>query len=638
MPTRWMAGAAALLLAFAILAASWMLRSKPPTVSVGDEALLEIYTLHAARGSLTVGAYSRFFWNHPGPTLFYFYAPGYVLSGYREDSLFATTLLANVAAFAALLWCLRKYWGNSVAIAAAIWFLVLLLHPGSTPGWDFGDWLGSSWNPHAPMVPLALLIAVAAGVAAGVPGLLAAMAGLASFVIQAHVGLAPVSLAATAVSVGLFGLTFMERPHPRHKRGPVPFWAKVVDSLALAYAVLLLWVLVFGGFDVHIGGTLITVNSGTRLATYIVALLLLRHAGSREHPAFVALAERIVRWRWLTNRGTWPPGTKAGVAAAVLVGLALWLLPLVQQVTASGPGNLTILARFAGEGGAPDLGAGIAAFTYYLSGVVWRGLDVAAGGRTIRGADIGWTAVFVSTAQLVLLGAILRRALARNQTFRIALCIMCLVTSAAAFASLLHVTGGLYDHLAFWIVMVGLINLTVITGVGLEWLWSRHAVIQRWCRPSMAVPVLVVSVVTVAACGARHLLAGHQQARFADDVAAVRTLCDALDTTLGERGPTQQSISVDAAQDAWSVTAGIVLELYKRGTDVTVARPWVPIFGVPLAPHGREMVEVTLADHERSRILADDPAYQLVGRTATIDMYLRRLSRANRVKLRSPPL
>jgi hypothetical protein len=626
---------AALLVAVAILAASWMLRSKPPTVSVGDEALLEIYTLHATHGVLRVGAYSRFLWNHPGPALFYLFAPGYALSAYREDSLFATTLICNVAAFSLLLWCLRRYWGNSFALAAAAWFLALVFHPGRAAGWDFGDWLASSWNPHAPMVPLALLIAVAAAVAAGTVGLLPTMVALASFVVQAHIGLAPVTMSTVGIATALLVMAFAKR-RTRPDRGRVPLWAKALDGMALIYGALLAWVLVIGGFDAHIGRSLVTVNSGTRLLTYIVILLLIRHIGSREHPVLTALVDRVRSWRWLSGRGSWPAHTKSSVMGAAVVALALWSLPLVQQLTASGPGNLTKLARFAGEGEAQDVGAGLAAFTYYLSGVIWKGLEVAAGGKTLSGADIGWAAVAISATQLLLLVLILQRAIARNQPFRIALCTVCLVDSAAALASVLHVRGGLYDHLAFWIVMLGVMNLTVIAGVAAEWLWARVAFVQRLVRPSMAVPVLVVAVTAVGVHGTRHLLAGHQQARFADDAADVRALSGALEAALRDRGLTRSPILVDAGQDAWSVTAGVVLELYKRRADVTLARPWVPIFGEPFASTGREVIEVTIADQERSRMLADDPEYQLVGQTHKLEMYLRPLSRAGRVKLRSP--
>jgi len=628
--------AAAICVALAILTSSWLLRTRPPTVSVGDEALLEIYTLHAAQGSLRVGAYSRFLWNHPGPSLFYLFAPGYALSGYREDSLFATTLIWNLTALGALLLCLRKYGGAGLACAAAAWFAVLAFHPAGPQGWDFGDWLASSWNPHAPMLPLALLMALAAALGADAIGMLPALIAVASFVAQAHLGLAPISVVVAGVSVTMFVLAHMKRWQPRASSAPVPRWARTLDGIAAFYGALLAWVLVVGGFDAHVGGMAITVNSPTRLATNLAILLAVRHVGSREHPVFRKLADRLLRVRWLASGGPLPANTRQCVVGAALLFLVFWSLPLAQEFAGPGPGNLTQLLRFAGGTGGHNFGAGFAAFTYYLPGVVWRGLEVAAAGRTISSTNIAWPAVMMTVVQLVLLGAMLRWAIVRGRRFHIALCTVCLVASATALWSVQRVQGDLYDHLAFWIVIVGTMNLTTITGVVAEWIWERYASVRQWFRPGMALPVLLLCVSAIGVHGADHLLAGHQQARYAAEAADVRTLLRALRDTLNEKGLSEQPLMIDSGQDAWSVTAGFVLELYKSGTPVTVAQRWAAIYGEPLAPSGREAVEVVLADQDLAKTLASDEAYQLVSRTRKIDMYIRPLSRASRVRLRSP--
>ena len=76
--------------------------------------------LHAARGALGVGPYSRFGWNHPGPTYFY------VLSGHREDALAFALLLILGAGLAA---------GHLAALPAAIVLasFVVQTHVGYLP-------------------------------------------------------------------------------------------------------------------------------------------------------------------------------------------------------------------------------------------------------------------------------------------------------------------------------------------------------------------------------------------------------------------------------------------------------------------------------------------------------------------------
>src|SRR5688572_10385571 len=49
--------------------------------AVGDLAALELRVLDATRGSLQLGASSRFGWQHPGPAYLYLLAPLYAVAG-----------------------------------------------------------------------------------------------------------------------------------------------------------------------------------------------------------------------------------------------------------------------------------------------------------------------------------------------------------------------------------------------------------------------------------------------------------------------------------------------------------------------------------------------------------------------------
>ena len=133
------------------------LASTPQTYPVGDKALLETYTLHAAHGSLRVGAYSRFLWNHPGPVYFYALAPVYVLTGRREFSLDWTALLINLVSAFAIVALAARYggWPFGVGMIAALSIYFFRPGPGLYAG--FGSLLSSPWNPYIPMLPLALL-------------------------------------------------------------------------------------------------------------------------------------------------------------------------------------------------------------------------------------------------------------------------------------------------------------------------------------------------------------------------------------------------------------------------------------------------------------------------------------------------
>jgi hypothetical protein len=174
-------------------------RSALETYPVADTATTSISTLQAARGTLAVGSYSRFGWNHPGPLLYQLLAGPYELSGRREIALKWTALAINLVSLAGVLLIAGR---RAPALAAAIAVaLVPLL-------WREQRLLFSAWNPFVPVLALACGIAAAADLASGAGwrsrlGLTWLVATL-SFCVQAHAGLiVPAAVSTLAAAVGL---------------------------------------------------------------------------------------------------------------------------------------------------------------------------------------------------------------------------------------------------------------------------------------------------------------------------------------------------------------------------------------------------------------------------------------------------
>lgn len=170
------------------------IRQAPETHPWGDTATTSIYTLRAARGNLVHGAYSRFHWNHPGPALYQLLAPLYVLSGQREISIKWTVLALNIAALGGLLFVVwRRAPLLSVLIALAL--IPLLYREQRLLFW--------AWNPIVPLLPFAFATALCAAIGAGTVSLLPLFCGVASLIVQTHVGFAPpvAALAATMTSL-----------------------------------------------------------------------------------------------------------------------------------------------------------------------------------------------------------------------------------------------------------------------------------------------------------------------------------------------------------------------------------------------------------------------------------------------------
>lgn len=169
----------------AVATVAWHTRVAPDTYPYADTATTSIYVLRAAKADLATGAYSRFGWNHPGPMLYHLLAPGYALSGHREVSLKWTMLLLNVTVLWTWLSYLRQRapWLCATAVVAVT---PLIVSEQRLLFW--------AWNPVAPLLSLTLALTLAAGVTTGHLAALPWLCVMTSFLVQSHVGLAPVSL------------------------------------------------------------------------------------------------------------------------------------------------------------------------------------------------------------------------------------------------------------------------------------------------------------------------------------------------------------------------------------------------------------------------------------------------------------
>jgi hypothetical protein len=230
-------GALTLLALFGILALVGIAGTGPPKVPEGDMAVLESYTIRAARGELLVGPYSRFFWNHPGPLYFYLQAPFHVLTSYRSEALWAGALTLNLTALGVVFWVALRKGGSllGLSIAGLSGFFL----------WRVSDMLTSPWNPHVLVLPLMALVMVAASMAIGSLALFPAVAFLATFVGQTHVGLVPVVVAVAGLAT-LLALVFEDRENRENRKSRASSidWRRVLRiANATAWLLLVLWML-----------------------------------------------------------------------------------------------------------------------------------------------------------------------------------------------------------------------------------------------------------------------------------------------------------------------------------------------------------------------------------------------------------
>jgi len=209
---------AAALVPFVPAASEFARRCVPDYLFTGDGATIELRVLHAAHGAQLVGAYSRFYWSHPGPAFFYLALPVYEAFHERGPALNLFMLVVNAIVAIAIVLLARRLRGDPFAwlVAALLAIAELVAVPFVQTG---------EWNPVSPMFPLVLLSFLGAALACGHIGMLPAFAFVASVIVQTHIGYGP-EVAAVAGVAGAGGLWHLvSRRHaswqPRRSDRPI---------------------------------------------------------------------------------------------------------------------------------------------------------------------------------------------------------------------------------------------------------------------------------------------------------------------------------------------------------------------------------------------------------------------------------
>lgn len=137
------------------------------------------------------GAYSRLGWSHPGPLLYQLLAPLSWLSG---GAAWATLVGAAALQGAATSWIAVVAWRRGQLPLVALWLAVVALACGAT-----GPYLLlEAWNPHVALPAFVLVMLLSWTIATGDDHRLPGLVFAGSFVVQAHIGYAPLVAAVGA--------------------------------------------------------------------------------------------------------------------------------------------------------------------------------------------------------------------------------------------------------------------------------------------------------------------------------------------------------------------------------------------------------------------------------------------------------
>lgn len=160
---------------------------------VHDFALIDLRARDVGTSATPlIGPYSRFGWSHPGPLLFFLLAPFSRVASGAPTGLLAGAVVLNGAAVAGALVVARRRGGTVLVAAVAVGLALLLRALGA-------DLLASPWNAWLVVLPTVLLGLLCWSLAAGDAPSAPFVVLVGSFLVQTHLGVAPVVLAMTGV-------------------------------------------------------------------------------------------------------------------------------------------------------------------------------------------------------------------------------------------------------------------------------------------------------------------------------------------------------------------------------------------------------------------------------------------------------
>ena len=293
-----------------VLIIRYLIGLRDESFAAGDYAVLEAGTRSALRFEQFLGPYSRYHWHQPGPLPFYWLAPFYAAAGQNLAGLGLGAVVLNLLCLSGIVVSVDRLAGRRAAWAATVAIAAFT--------WSYGiEQFGEVWNPSMTVLPVALIVVLAAALVAGAGWALPWLALASSFAVQTHLSTGPTVLVLVAIGVG--AVIWRHRRSLHDLRSPV---------VATAVVVYVSWVLpVFQQVSREPGnlGQLLTFfrdNTHAPHSIQAAAGAVVRVLGTAEHNAGIFVRSTTIDVR--TDVSGPVVLVVAMVSALALLGSAAW--------------------------------------------------------------------------------------------------------------------------------------------------------------------------------------------------------------------------------------------------------------------------------------------------------------------------
>jgi hypothetical protein len=194
----------------------------------GDQAMTGLAVDEAGGLHQDLGPYSRYGWSHPGPFWFYLLALPTKLLGGDDVALIAANVLLNGLLAAAVVLAVHRAGRPALTLTVTALVVAFVLRMPS-------DMFVDPWSPFALLMGTLLFLVLAARVHSGSWSALLAALVAGSFLVQTHIGTAPLVALVGATAVVAFVLA--RRASPRTAEDAHPR-----RTAALAVLLVVVWI------------------------------------------------------------------------------------------------------------------------------------------------------------------------------------------------------------------------------------------------------------------------------------------------------------------------------------------------------------------------------------------------------------
>ncbi len=198
-----------------------------PATPIRDHALMEMRVRDIGLHPVLLGLYSRDGWSHPGPLVFLTLAIPYRIFGSSTSGMVVGALAVNAGSIAGMVAIGRRLGGRRGALTLLVALSVLLRAMGP-------ELLRNPWVLFITVLPFGLFCCVVWALVMGRRWALPASVAVASWLVQTHVGFAPMTV--PLVIGGAVVLAFVTRRTPdspaKVRIGPALLWSIAVVVVA----------------------------------------------------------------------------------------------------------------------------------------------------------------------------------------------------------------------------------------------------------------------------------------------------------------------------------------------------------------------------------------------------------------------